>query len=147
MNPHSTLRQQNMTEYRAWQKLHYRCENPSDIGYKNYGGRGIKVCKRWSSFANFQADMGKRPKGDYSIDRIDVDGDYEPPNCRWATRYTQSRNRTDNNWVYYRNKWMIITDAAKLANVKLTTIYQRVNAYGWSVERALSTPVRKRIIS
>lgn len=79
--------------YRTWIGIKVRCYNPSFANFHHYGGRGITVCDRWrDSFAHFLADMGERPDG-LSIDRIDVNGNYEPSNCRWATQSEQLRNR------------------------------------------------------
>lgn len=95
-------RKSDMPEYWVWVAMRYRCNNNNSPVYKHYGGRGIKICERWNSFDNFISDMGRRPAGRYSIDRIDVDGDYEPSNCRWATQKQQTINRRDYNRLGFR---------------------------------------------
>lgn len=81
-------------EYRAWTHMRSRCYDSTSKNYRYYGGRGISVCKRWGkSYLSFLADVGRRPSSNHSLDRINNDGNYEPKNCRWATRSQQSLNR------------------------------------------------------
>lgn len=84
---------QETPEYRSWRKMRRRCMDPKVVGYKNYGGRGIQICERWNDFSAFLTDMGPKPTPTHSIDRINNNGDYEPANCRWATRSQQRRNK------------------------------------------------------
>ena len=86
---------QNTPEYRAWSDLWQRCTNPKRRNYARYGGRGMRVCRRWQRYEAFLADMGRRPSVAHSIDRRDNDGNYTPRNCRWATRVEQRRHRVD----------------------------------------------------
>ncbi len=83
----------SIPEYDVWAGMIQRTTNPNHTRFKNYGGRGIRVCDWWRSFENFLADMGVRPMGKFSIERIDNDGDYEPTNCTWADYMEQSRNK------------------------------------------------------
>jgi hypothetical protein len=81
-------------EYRAWESMKYRCSNMSNPHWKLYGGRGISVCKTWfDSYECFLKDMGRKPGKEYSLDRINNNGNYEPSNCRWATKKQQAQNR------------------------------------------------------
>ncbi len=82
----------NTPTYRSWNAMNTRCKNPNTDNFKHYGGRGIQVCDRWNNFENFLNDMGERPDGK-TLDRIDVNGNYKPENCRWATYSQQSRNK------------------------------------------------------
>ena len=129
------------TEYVIWQGMKQRCIDTNQASYKHYGGRGIQVCDRWvHSFENFLLDIGKRPSKNYSLDRIDNNGNYTPKNCRWATIKIQSRNKRTNCILVYNNVAKTVVDWAQDLNMKANTLYKRLYA-GWSVSRALSTPV------
>lgn len=116
-----------------------RCYNPKNIRYANYGARGIKVCDEWiHSFSTFLSDVGKRPSPNHSIDRINNDGDYELGNIRWATRKEQALNRSSNRFLTYEGKTKHLGIWAEELGIKRTTLTQRLNAYGWSIEKALT---------
>lgn len=134
----------NTPEYSSWASIIQRCYNPNRGVFSHYGGRGIKVCERWLSFANFFADMGPKPSPDHSIDRYpDQNGDYEPTNCRWATQKQQMRNVGYNHLVEFRGREMTIAEACEIAGLKEGAV--RVRLYrGWSIERALSEPIASR---
>lgn len=116
-----------------------RCEDPSVENWASYGGRGIRVCGRWMTFENFYADMGPTWAPGLTIERNDNDGDYEPGNCRWATRAEQNRNKRNNVWyVGPDGQRLIATDLARVLDVTYATIIKRTRAGtlppGWSKE-------------
>ena len=90
---HKTHGKTGTPEWNAWEAMRIRCKYPTTNGYTNYGGRGITICKRWDNFENFLVDMGTKPTPAHTLDRIDVNGNYEPSNCRWATVLEQNRNK------------------------------------------------------
>lgn len=113
-----------LPEYRSWMQMKQRCYNSKSDQYYCYGARGIVVCQRWlDSFENFLKDMGNKPERSYTIDRIDVNGNYEPSNCRWATSIEQANNRRDNKWIIYKGKKYTISNFARLFKVKVGTVF------------------------
>lgn len=112
-----------LPEYVAWSQMKGRCLNKNNLGYKDYGGRGIIVCERWiNSFENFLFDVGRRPTSKHSIDRIKVEGNYEPGNVRWGTTMQQGGNKRNNRWLEFRGERMILSDWARELNVDHKTL-------------------------
>lgn len=129
--------------YSVWQNMKNRCNNENYHRFDRYGGRGIKVCKRWEeSFLEFHTDMGERPEG-FTIERMDNDGDYEPGNCKWADNKEQCRNRSSNRIITFNGKTMCVADWAEEKRMNLSTIHSRIRM-GWSIERTLTEPVACR---
>lgn len=124
----------------TWASMRARCTNPKKSDYQYYGGRGITVCDRWQSFENFLADMGEKPPGT-SLDRIDNSGNYEPSNCRWATRAEQMRNTRQTRMLTLNGKTQCVVDWERELGFKPVTITMRLRR-GWSVEKALTMPLR-----
>ncbi len=118
-----------------------RCLNPRSKAYSRYGGRGITVCDRWrkGGFRVFIADMGPRPSLRYSIDRVNNDGNYEPGNCRWATKKEQNRNRRDNRVIEFRGQRRSVAEWGEVTGLGESCVRLRLNR-GWSVERSLTAP-------
>jgi hypothetical protein len=135
------LTRQHPYEYKTWARLRRRCSNPDEKDYADYGGRGIAVCPEWADFAVFFRDMGPRPSLRHSIDRIDNDGPYSPENCRWATPVEQRRNRRDVTLLACGGRSMLLRDWARETGISESTITHRLRR-GWSIERALTHPVR-----
>lgn len=132
-----------LPEYAIWCGIRRRCSNPTDSAWKNYGGRGIRVCSRWNeSFEAFFADMGPRPSDNHSIDRFpDNNGDYEPGNCRWATAKEQARNTRRNYLVFHNGETKCVAEWAEQYRVKSCILYSRLIA-GWPFEEAVGLRVR-----
>lgn len=134
---------QPSTTYESWCSMIKRCTNPNDKNYKNYGERNIKVCERWKKFENFLKDMGEHPGSGYSLDRKNNEKGYSKENCRWATQKQQQRNRRNNHLVTYDDKTQCIAVWVEETGINRNTIVSRLRR-GWSIEKTLTTPVRKR---
>jgi hypothetical protein len=131
-------------EWDCWSAMRQRCFNPKAKAYPDYGARGITVCDRWKdSFENFLADMGPRPGEGYSIERKDNDGNYEPGNCRWAKDIEQEHNKRSNHIISFKGETLPVAVMARKYGLLPGTLGDRLS-YGWSIERALTTPTRKR---
>ena len=130
-------------EYKTWHRMISRCTNERDPSYARYGGRGITVCKRWlDSVEAFVEDMGKRPGGGYSLDRIDNNGNYEPENCRWANANEQTNNRSNTAHITLHGQRLPLTEWARKMGIDYRVVHSRIRR-GWTAEAALTIPVRK----
>lgn len=129
--------------YRVWISMRARCERVTHPNYHHYGGRGVRVCSRWRSYAAFREDMGSAYAEGLSIDRIDNDGDYEPSNCRWATNHEQARNTRRNRHVLVGGVTMCVADAARATGICARTLRSRL-ASGIPADRAIDpAPISK----
>ena len=124
-------------EYHSWASMKQRCLNKKNSHYKNWGGRGIKICKRWMKFENFYKDMGERLEGT-TLDRIDNNKGYLKENCRWATAKEQLSNTRRNHLLTYNGRTMTVTQWASQIGISRMTLHKRVKK-GWSIKRALTT--------
>ena len=125
--------------YRIYKHMLNRCNNPNDIRYTQYGGRGISICDEWNTFEKFATWANNNGYQDtLSIDRIDVNKDYSPENCRWSTPYEQSCNKTNTRLVTFGGKTQCIAEWAKELNMPYKKLWRRFNL-GWDVKRALTT--------
>lgn len=134
--------------WHTYQHIIGRCYRETDRAYPGYGARGIRVCERWlngdgekTGVECFVADMGERPSRHHSIDRIDNDGDYEPGNCRWATRKEQARNRRSNRRVPLNGRMVALSEYCERKGLDFQMVNGRIGK-GWTFERAVSQPKR-----
>lgn len=137
--------------YDVWSSIKARCFNLKNEHYKDYGGRGIKMCDEWKndfkvfynwSIANGYNETAK--KYECTIDRIDNNKDYAPDNCRWVTQKEQCNNKRNNHLITYNNETHTVMQWAEIIGIEYRILLNRINKYGWSIERAFITPVRKR---
>jgi hypothetical protein len=130
-------------EYIIWQSMNARCLDPNNPRYMSYGGRGISICLPWrTSFLAFYADMGARPSPQHTIERLRNNEGYSPDNCVWATQAVQCRNRRSNRWLTLHDRTECLIDWSLITGIPRHTIESRIDRYGWSIERALTTPNR-----
>lgn len=135
---HGCARNANRTpEYQTWINIRARCYQVSNNRFKSHGGRGIVVCERWLVFENFLADMGTKPSPLHSIDRRDNDGNYEPGNCRWATRKQQANNRRNNHFIAHNGQSQTLQQWSNEFGIDRRTLAQRIRN-GWSMTDALA---------
>lgn len=143
------LRRCHPREYQSWSNMNSRCYNVKSTGFEFYGQRGIQVCDSWrrgrgdfQGFSNFLKDMGERPEG-CSLDRIDVDSDYNKENCRWVNLSVQANNKRDNHYLHYNGETLTLSQWAEKTGVLQNTILYRLRR-GWSVQEALGFTERAK---
>lgn len=137
---YKTLRYDNIRMYDIWKSMKERCLNPNNFEYRSYGGRGITVCDEWqknfSNFYNWAIKNGY--SSSLTIDRINVNGNYEPSNCRWATHKQQARNKRNNHFITYNGETKTLIEWSEIFSILKSTLCERLRN-GWSVEKALLT--------
>ena len=122
--------------YHCWMSMRNRCYNPKHISYKDYGAKGVTVCKRWyDSYVNFIEDIGERPSKEHSLDRIDSTGNYEPSNCKWSTRTEQNRNKSNNRLVTYKGKTKCVSQWSDDLGLNFQLVRDRI-LKGFTPEKA-----------
>ena len=134
-----------MALYSNWNHMKNRCCNPNADNYANYGGRGITVCDEWkNSFAAFRDwALSNGYQEGLSIERIDVNGNYCPENCRWETMKAQQRNRTNTRLIEYNGETHSVAEWAEITGISSKTLFSRI-ALGWTPDKILTEPVRKK---
>lgn len=133
------------SEYTSWYSMIQRSHNPNHKRFYDYGGRGITVCEKWrNSFVDFLSDMGFKPSSKHTLERINNLNGYEPGNTIWALPYVQKRNMRSNRWITYNRRTLCLTDWARELGIHYNTLDQRL-LHGWSIEDALTKPVKRRL--
>lgn len=131
--------------YKTWADMKNRCMSPDYRNYHRYGGRGIKVCDEWMQYEPFKDWALKNGYNDsLTISRIDINGNYEPSNCKWATPKEQSNNQTNTVRFEYNGESHTIAEWAEIVGLPRTTLSHRINKHHWPIEKALTTPAMQR---
>jgi len=115
--------------YNSWSALRQRCNYVKSRSYPRYGGRGIRVCTRWDLFSNFWDDMQSSWFKGATIERINLNGDYEPGNCKWITGLEQIRNRSVTRWVTYKDKKVTVSELGRILGIQKRTFFDWVDKY------------------
>lgn len=137
----------NTRIYSIWNKMKSRCYNKNNPNYDNYGGRGIVICDEWRgkhnflNFYNWAINNGY--KENLSIDRINVNGNYEPSNCRWVSMKVQGNNRRNNVNYYYKGEYKTLSEICEINNLHYQAVWKRIHKYKWSLEKALNEPINE----
>jgi hypothetical protein len=134
----------NTKEYRSWAAMKTRCLNDKRENYEHYGGRGITICESWTnSFENFIEDLGKSPSNEHTLERDNVNGNYEPDNCRWASQKEQARNRRSSKRVEWNGTVITLAELSELTKVDYNLLQFRISR-GWTVEDSVNTPSKRK---
>jgi hypothetical protein len=128
--------------YRVWANMKKRCNKPNAYQYHRYGGRGITYDPKWETFSGFYVDMHETYNPNFQLDRIDNDGNYSKENCRWVTPKVNSLNRSQTHLWEYGGEKLTAIDWSRKIGIKYSTLSMRLWAYGWSIDKAIETPVR-----
>lgn len=135
---------QYKSEYQSWRSMRNRCLDPRHAKYPAYGARGITICERWDEFKNFMLDMGRKSDPKFTIERDDVNGNYEPTNCKWISRKDQGRNKRTSVFVTYQGKKMLLIDLVEELGLSRNNVYQRLKL-GWTLAQAIALPNGSRV--
>ena len=141
----ATHRETKTRLYRIWSNMMTRCYNTGDYHYRCYGARGITVCDEWRIYENFRGwALSTGYQDDLTIERIEVNGDYEPSNCKWATRKQQANNKRTSRFIEFNGERHTVAEWANSLGMDHRVLWNRLFVQNWSVDRALTTPLRIR---
>lgn len=144
-NPYKTHGMWNTRLYKAWENMKSRCRKNSNYEYAhNYSDRGITYCSEWETFVNFRDwALSNGYAENLELDRIDVNGNYCPENCRWVTKKENANNKRTNRYITIDGETKTLTQWCEIKNIKLFTVLYRVKSKSWSYEKALTTPLMR----